>query len=67
MVLGQRAKWQLNLVTSHHEPSELFAMLDDHLPKAMRLGKKAEIARLDEILYNLYSNLSALHQMLFMV
>jgi hypothetical protein len=50
-----------------HEPSELFAILDDHLSRAMRLGQKAEIARLDEILYNLYSNLSALHQMLFMV
>jgi hypothetical protein len=50
-----------------HEPSELFAILDDHLLTAIKLGKKAEVARLDEILYNLYSDLSALHQMLFIV
>jgi hypothetical protein len=61
--------WTLSADSEYmwHEPSELFAILEDHLSRAMRLGQKTEIARLDEILYNLYSNLSALHQMLFMV
>jgi hypothetical protein len=50
-----------------HEPSELFAILDNHLSNAVKLGKKQDIARLDEILYNTYSDLSALHQMLSLV
>lgn len=52
---------------SFHEPSELFAILDDHISKVQKLGKKAEAARLDEILYRMYSDLSALHQLLSLV
>lgn len=47
-----------------HEPSELFALLDDHLSKP---GRKEDIARLDEVLYHNYSDLSAMHQMVTMV
>ena len=67
--LFAQGEWTLTADKEYlwHEPSELFAILDDHLSRAMRLGQKTEVARLDEILYNLYSNLSALHQMLFMV
>jgi hypothetical protein len=67
--LFAQGEWTLTADKEYlwHEPSEFFAILDDHLSRAMRLGQKTEIARLDEILYNLYSNLSALHQMLFMV
>jgi hypothetical protein len=55
--------WEYSL----HEPSELFAILDDHLSNATKHGKKEDIARLDEVLYNSYSDLSALYQMLFIV
>jgi len=50
-----------------HEASELFAILGDHLSNVAKLGKKKDIARLDEVLYTIYSDLSALHQMMFMV
>jgi hypothetical protein len=44
-----------------HEPSELFAMLEDHLANTAKSKQKAEVARLDELLYVSYSELSALH------
>ena len=47
-----------------HEPSELFAMLDDYLSNA---AKRDDIGRLDEVLYHSSSDFSALHQMLPMV
>ena len=50
-----------------HKASELFAILDDHLTNATKLGKKENVARLDEILCSSYSDLSALHQMLSIV
>lgn len=46
-----------------HEPFEILAILDDHLSKT---GKE-DANRLDEILYNSFSDLSALHQMRFLV
>lgn len=45
----------------------LFAILDEHLTESAKLGNKAEIARLDEHLYDLFSDLSAVHQMLAVV
>jgi hypothetical protein len=50
-----------------HEYARVFAILDEHLSEMSKKGKTAELARLDEVLYNKYSDLSAVHQMLAMV
>jgi hypothetical protein len=50
-----------------HEPAELFAILDDHLSNAGKLGRKGDIGRLDEILYSSYSDISAFYQILFLI
>jgi hypothetical protein len=50
-----------------HDYSMLFAILDEHIKECEKRGKKEdreEIGRLDEVLYALYSDLSALHQTL---
>jgi len=52
--------------TPKQDQSTLFAMLDEHLTEC-QTTKKGEIARLDEILYTKYSDLSAMHQMLTMI
>jgi hypothetical protein len=44
-----------------------FAILDEHLAEASQKGNKAELARLNEVLYTMYSDLSGIHQMLAMV
>lgn len=49
------------------EPSDLFALLDDHITNATRSGKKEDVARLDEILYTSYADLSALTQITSML
>lgn len=49
--------------TPKQDQSTLFAMLDEQLTEC-QTTKKGEIARLDEILYMKYSDLSAIHQML---
>jgi hypothetical protein len=48
-----------------HDYSMLFAILDEHLrdcEKNEKNEKRREITRLDEVLYALYSNLSAVHK-----
>ncbi|CAG8976490.1 hypothetical protein HYALB_00005987 [Hymenoscyphus albidus] len=51
------------LYTVSHEPVEILAILEDHLTKA----REQDASRLDEVLYASFSDLSALHQILFMV
>lgn len=50
-----------------HDYSMLFAILDDYLRDCEKKGKKKEIARLDEVLYALYSDMSAIHQILALI
>lgn len=45
----------------------LFTMLEDHIAKCRREGNRAELARLDEILYKDVSELSAMNQILSMI
>lgn len=49
-----------------HEPAELFAILDEHLSGSSKKGR-GDAARLDEILYSLYSDIFALLQVLSMI
>ncbi|TVY58102.1 hypothetical protein LCER1_G002801 [Lachnellula cervina] len=53
--------------TPRHNHAMLFAVLDEHITQCRREGRKAEVARLDEVLYSEYSDLAAIHQMLDMV
>ena len=53
--------------TRRFEPSDIFAMLDQHLAESQMRGRKDELARLDQVLYELYSELSAVFQMLSML
>jgi hypothetical protein len=47
-----------------NEPAMVFGILDEQLSASQAARKKANVDRLDEILYSKYSDLSALHQML---
>ncbi|KAH7351235.1 hypothetical protein BKA65DRAFT_476563 [Rhexocercosporidium sp. MPI-PUGE-AT-0058] len=49
------------------DPSTIFAMLDQHLTECHKNGLKDELSRLDQVLYVLYSELSAIFQMLSML
>ena len=42
-------------------------MLDDHLAECAKAGKKDELARLDKVLYDTLTDLSAVHQLLSMI
>ncbi|KAE9375173.1 hypothetical protein N431DRAFT_555665 [Stipitochalara longipes BDJ] len=46
-----------------HDHSMFFGILDEHLANS----KKEEFSRLDEVLYAMYSDLSAVHQMLSLI
>ncbi|KUJ17900.1 uncharacterized protein LY89DRAFT_745890 [Mollisia scopiformis] len=47
--------------------SMLFAMFDEHLADCHKKKDKLELARLDEILYELFADMSSVHQMLSLV
>ncbi|PVH73888.1 hypothetical protein DL98DRAFT_42131 [Cadophora sp. DSE1049] len=49
-----------------HDIANAFAMLDEHLAKSAKNGNKAEVARLDGVLLELLTDLSAVHQILSM-
>jgi len=49
------------------EPANAFAILDDHLAQCAKAGKKDELARMDKILYDILTDLSAVHQLLSML
>lgn len=53
--------------TPHQDYSVLFAMLDEYLKDCLKDGKKNEAARLDAVLYRLFSDLASVHQILAMV
>ncbi|KAL2071114.1 hypothetical protein VTL71DRAFT_12349 [Oculimacula yallundae] len=50
-----------------HDYSMLFGILDEYLSDCHKQGKRDEIARIDEVLYTLLTDLSAVHQILMMV
>ncbi|KAG4438579.1 hypothetical protein IFR05_005954 [Cadophora sp. M221] len=50
-----------------HQIENAFAMLDAHLANSAKNGKKTEVARIDEILFELLTDLAAVHQILSMV
>lgn len=48
---------------NNHDLTDLFAMLDEHLSRSAKDKTNAEeVARLDELLYDFFSDLAALHQ-----
>ncbi|KAH9214323.1 hypothetical protein DL95DRAFT_503717, partial [Leptodontidium sp. 2 PMI_412] len=49
------------------EPSAIFGILDEHLGDCHRKGLKDELSRLDDVLYQFYTDLSAIHQMTAML
>ncbi|KAL5321494.1 hypothetical protein ACEPPN_009453 [Leptodophora sp. 'Broadleaf-Isolate-01'] len=49
------------------DPSAIFGILDEHLGDCHRKGLKDELSRLDDVLYQFYTDLSAIHQMTAML
>lgn len=49
-----------------HQIANAFVMLDAHLAGSAKYGKKSEVARIDEILFELLTDLAAVHQILSM-
>ncbi|KAL2070198.1 hypothetical protein VTL71DRAFT_13224 [Oculimacula yallundae] len=67
LFITDRLDYCLCVIVPEHDVRNAFAMLDDHLAENVNNGKRSEVARGAEVLFELLTDLSIVHQMLSMI